>query len=153
RTLRQDNLASNGGYLMKQSPVVILIICLAAFAALYVLMETDNMTTLQTSRVAPELNNTVWLNTETPLHLADLRGSVVLLEFWTFDCINCIRTIPYVQRWHETYANQGLTVIGNHFPEYDYERDLDNLRAAASRLGITYPIAQDNDGATWRAYR
>jgi thiol-disulfide isomerase/thioredoxin len=101
---------------------------------------------------APELNNQVWLNTDTPLRLTDLRGRVVLLEFWTFDCINCIRTIPYMQQWHETYADQGLTVIGNHFPEYDYEHDLTDLRAALPRLGITYAVAQDNNGATWRAY-
>lgn len=101
---------------------------------------------------APELENTVWLNTDAPLRLADLRGQVVLLEMWTFDCINCIRTLPYVQRWHETYAEQGLVVIGNHYPEFNYERDLGNLTAAIERLGITYPVAQDNEGVTWRAY-
>lgn len=101
---------------------------------------------------APELNNAVWLNTEEALRLEDLRGQVVLLEFWTFDCINCIRTLPYVQAWHETYADAGLVVIGDHYPEFRYEHDINNLRAAIARLGITYAVAQDNDGQTWRAY-
>lgn len=101
---------------------------------------------------AAEIENEIWLNTDAPLRLADLRGQVVLLEFWTFDCINCIHTIPSVSAWHETYAEQGLTVIGVHYPEFQYERDIDNLRAAMDRLGVTYPVAQDNDGLTWRAY-
>jgi thiol-disulfide isomerase/thioredoxin len=101
---------------------------------------------------APELTNAVWLNTDVPLTLAGLRGKVILLEFWTFNCINCIRTLPYVQGWHETYRDQGLIVIGNHFPEFYYERELDNLRAAITRFGITYAVAQDNDGVTWDAY-
>jgi thiol-disulfide isomerase/thioredoxin len=114
--------------------------------------EDRNMADLPTYGTAPEFSNTVWLNTSEPLRLADLRGRVVLLEFWTFDCINCQRTIPYVQRWHETYASQGLVVIGNHYPEYDYEHDIQNVQAAMYRLGITYPVAQDNDATTWRAY-
>jgi len=101
---------------------------------------------------APELTNEVWLNTETPLRLADLRGRVVLLEMWTFDCINCRNVIPALRGWHETYADQGLVIIGNHYPEFRHEADLDNLKAAVERLEIAYPVAQDNDGATWRAY-
>lgn len=102
--------------------------------------------------IAPEIANRGWLNTDRPLPLSSLRGQVVLVEFWTFDCINCIRTIPYVQSWHETYAEQGLQVIGVHYPEFSYEHDVGNIRAAALRLGISYPIALDNDGATWDAY-
>jgi len=101
---------------------------------------------------APELNNEVWLNTETPLRLASLRGQVVLLEMWTFDCINCRNVIPSLRGWHETYAEQGLVIIGNHYPEFRHEADLDNLKAAVERLEIEYPVAQDNDGETWRAY-
>lgn len=101
---------------------------------------------------APELENLAFLNTNKPLRLADLRGSVILLEFWTFDCINCIRTLPYMQRWHETYSDQGLVVIGNHYPEFNYERDIHNVKAAVERYGLTYPIVQDNDGTTWDAY-
>ena len=101
---------------------------------------------------APELQNTVWLNTPAPLKLADLRGQVVLLNMWTFDCINCQHVIPYVKTWYDTYHAQGLQVIGNHFPEFQYEADLGNLTKAVQQLGLRYPIAQDNDGQTWRAY-
>jgi thiol-disulfide isomerase/thioredoxin len=101
---------------------------------------------------APELLNEVWLNTESPLRLVDLQGKVVLLDMWTFDCINCINIIPYVRQWHQTYASEGLVVIGNHYPEFSYEHDLGNLQAAMVRLDVPYAVAQDNDGATWRAY-
>lgn len=101
---------------------------------------------------APELHDGIWLNTETPLRLENLRGQVVLLEMWTFDCINCIRTLPHIQEWHEAYADEGLVVIGNHYPEFDYEEELANLRAGLQRHEITYPILQDNDRETWAAY-
>jgi thiol-disulfide isomerase/thioredoxin len=102
---------------------------------------------------APELQNTVWLNTDRPLRLADLRGQVVLLDMWTFDCINCRNVIPSLREWSTKYAAQGLVVIGNHYPEFDFERDLSNLRDAIQRLNVPYPVAQDNDGMTWQAYR
>jgi len=101
---------------------------------------------------APELTAETWLNAEQPLRLAGLGGKVVLLEMWTFGCINCQRVIPHLQAWHDAYASQGLVVIGNHFPEFAHERDLETLRQAVERLGVTYAVAQDNDGATWRAY-
>jgi len=101
---------------------------------------------------APELENTVWLNADGPLRLADLRGKVVLLDMWTFGCINCQHVIPSLRGWHEKYAGQGLVVIGNHFPEFSYEEDLDNLKEALRRLDVPYPVAQDNDGKTWQAY-
>ncbi|MFN8450485.1 MAG: redoxin domain-containing protein [Anaerolineae bacterium] len=101
---------------------------------------------------APELRSLTWLNTDTPLRLEGLRGKVVLLEFWTFDCINCIHTLPYVEAWHQSYHDQGLAVIGIHFPEFGYERNLDNVFAATQRLNVTYPVGIDNDGATWDAY-
>jgi thiol-disulfide isomerase/thioredoxin len=98
------------------------------------------------------LNNTVWLNTDAPLHLADLRGKVVLLDMWTFDCINCRHVVPSLRRWHEIYSEQGLVVIGNHYPEFAHESELDNLKKALIELKISYAVAQDNDGETWRAY-
>lgn len=101
---------------------------------------------------APELTNTIWLNTNAPLRLADLRGKVVALDMWTFDCINCQHVIPSLKDWYAKYKDQGLVVIGNHFPEFDYEADLNNLKDAVARLGIQYPVAQDNNGATWQAY-
>ncbi len=101
---------------------------------------------------APELHSLNWINSAAPLRLANLHGNVVLLEFWTFDCINCIHTIPYVEQWYQTYHTQGLQVIGIHFPEFGFEHDFDNVDAATKRLNITYPVGIDNDGATWNAY-
>ncbi|MBX3084009.1 MAG: redoxin domain-containing protein [Anaerolineae bacterium] len=103
---------------------------------------------------APELTNTIWLNTpnEQPLRLADLRGQVVLLDFWTLGCINCIHVLPSLKEWHAKYSDKGLTIIGNHFPEFGYERELANVRDAVKRFDIKYAVAQDNDGATWYAY-
>jgi len=101
---------------------------------------------------APELHEGIWLNTDVPLKLEALRGQVVLLEMWTFGCINCIRTIPYVSEWDETYQEQGLVVIGNHYPEFTYEHDLANLRDGMNRLGVNYPVLQDNDRDTWARY-
>ena len=101
---------------------------------------------------APELENEVWLNTDQPLRLEQLRGKVVLLDMWTFGCINCQHVVPSLREWYGKYGDQGLVVIGNHFPEFNHERDLDNLKAAVERLEIAYPVAQDNDGKTWREY-
>jgi thiol-disulfide isomerase/thioredoxin len=102
---------------------------------------------------APELTNRVWINSPEPIRLADLRGKVVLLEMWTFACVNCRHTIPQLNAWYETYASQGLVIIGNHYPEFPYEADLTNLSKAVIELGIKYPVAQDNEGVTWRAYK
>ncbi len=102
--------------------------------------------------VAPELTNSIWLNTQTPLRLSDLRGKVVGLEMWTFDCINCQHVMPYLKAWYAKYKDQGFLIIGNHFPEFSYEADLDHLKVAVVQDGIEYPVAQDNDGATWNAY-
>lgn len=103
--------------------------------------------------MAPELVGDTWLNAEAPLRLADLQGSVVLLEMWTFGCINCRNTLPAVKEWHSRYADQGLVVIGNHYPEFDYEADLENLKQAVADLDITYPVVQDNAGENFLAYR
>ncbi len=100
----------------------------------------------------PEFSNESWLNTDVPLRLSNLRGKVVLLDMWTFACINCIHITPYVQDWHTKYADQGLVVIGNHYPEFSYERDITNIRKALPDLGITYAVAQDNSGAMWSAW-
>jgi len=92
-----------------------------------------------------------WLNSE-PLTMSQLRGKVVLVDFWTYTCINCIRTLPYVKSWHKKYKDQGLVVVGVHTPEYPFERSTDNVKTAIKRFGITYPVAQDNKYATWSAY-
>jgi thiol-disulfide isomerase/thioredoxin len=101
---------------------------------------------------APELENQVWLNTDHPLRIQDLGGKVILLEMWTFDCINCRDVIPSLRGWYQKYSPQGLVIIGNHFPEFGFEKDLANLKEAIQKLDIPYPVAQDNDGKTWSAY-
>ena len=93
-----------------------------------------------------------WLNSA-PLTEADLRGKVVLVDFWTYTCINWLRTAPYVRAWAEKYRDQGLVVIGVHTPEFEFEKDAQNVRAAGQSLGITYPVAIDNDYGVWRAFR
>src|SRR5262245_3561907 len=95
---------------------------------------------------------TAWLNSE-PLTAASLRGKVVLVDVWTFTCINWLRTMPYVRAWAEKYKDQGLVVIGVHAPEFPVERDLDNVRRAARDLRVDFPIAVDNDFAIWRAFK
>lgn len=92
-----------------------------------------------------------WINSE-PLSIASQRGKVVLIDFWTYTCINCIRTLPYLQKWHETYADQGLVIIGVHTPEFEFEKELKNVQTAVNDFELTYPIMQDNDYATWQAF-
>ena len=110
-------------------------------------------TTLPDLGPAPELTNTVWLNTDSALRLAELRGKVVGLAMWTFDCINCQHVIPWLKSWYAAYKDKGFVLIGNHFPEFSFERDLNALKQAVARDGIQYPVAQDNDGVTWNTYR
>jgi thiol-disulfide isomerase/thioredoxin len=109
--------------------------------------------TLPDLGLAPELTNDTWLNVDMPLRLADLRGKVVIVEMWTFGCINCQHVIPSLKDWHSKYKGQGLVIIGNHFPEFSYESDLQNLKKAVAEDGIEYAVTQDNNGETWRAYK
>jgi thiol-disulfide isomerase/thioredoxin len=94
---------------------------------------------------------TGWLNSP-PLTAAELRGRVVLVNFWTYTCINWLRTLPYVRAWAERYSDHGLTVIGVHTPEFDFEHDLDNVRQEVKDLRVGYPVATDNDYAIWTAF-
>ncbi|MBA8841394.1 cytochrome c biogenesis protein DipZ [Ochrobactrum sp. RH2CCR150] len=101
---------------------------------------------------APSLNGAVdWLNSE-PLTMEQLRGKVVLIDFWTYSCINCIRTIPYVRAWAEKYKEQGLVVIGVHTPEFAFEKKIDNVKKAVGDFKIGYPVAIDSNFQIWRAY-
>jgi cytochrome c biogenesis protein CcdA/thiol-disulfide isomerase/thioredoxin len=104
---------------------------------------------------APEfVDNQQWFNTpgDRPLTLAGLRGRVVLVDFWTYSCINCIRTLPYLKAWDEKYRKDGLTIVGVHTPEFPFEREASNVQEAIDTNGIHYPVVQDNDQATWNAY-
>jgi cytochrome c biogenesis protein CcdA/thiol-disulfide isomerase/thioredoxin len=104
---------------------------------------------------APEFtDNQQWFNTpgDRPLTLRRLRGRVVLVDFWTYTCINCIRTFPYLRAWDERYRDRGLTIVGVHTPEFPFEREADNVAEAIERSGLRYPVAQDNEYGTWSAY-
>ena len=94
---------------------------------------------------------TGWLNSQ-PLSAASLRGKVVLAQFWTYTCINWLRTLPYVRAWAEKYEGQGLTVVGVHTPEFPFEKDVDNVRRAVKEMRVVYPVALDSDYAIWRAF-
>ena len=102
-------------------------------------------------RLPPLGGATGWLNSQ-PLTSADLRGKVVLVDVWTYTCINWLRSLPYVRGWAEKYKDQGLVVIGVHAPEFRFEKDVDNVRRAAKDMKIDFPIAIDNDFAIWRAF-
>jgi len=100
----------------------------------------------------PSLTGAVeWLNSP-PLTNEALKGKVVLVDFWTYSCINCLRALPYVRAWADKYKDQGLVVIGVHAPEFAFEKNIDNVKQAAKDLGVTYPVAIDNDYAIWRAF-
>lgn len=125
------------------------------------LQNEDAMNTSTASAADPEpvlsgplaslLEAQQWLNTP-PLRPEDLRGKVVLVNFWTYSCINCLRALPHVRAWAETYKDRGLVVIGVHTPEFAFEKDAANVAKAASALGIGYPVAIDNDFGIWRAF-
>ncbi len=103
-------------------------------------------------RMAPPMTGaTHWLNTA-PLDDAALRGHVVLVDFWTYSCINCLRTLPYLKAWDDKYRDKGLLIVGVHSPEFLFETDLGNVQRAVSELGIRYPVALDNKYAIWNAY-
>jgi thiol-disulfide isomerase/thioredoxin len=92
-----------------------------------------------------------WLNSP-PLTASALRGKVVLIDFWTYTCINWLRTLPYIRAWHEKYRNQGLVVVGVHAPEFTFEKNIDNVRLAVKNMRVDYPVAIDNEHVIWRAF-
>jgi thiol-disulfide isomerase/thioredoxin len=106
---------------------------------------------LPVGRPAPELHAQGWLNSAA-LSPADLSGKVVVYDFWTYSCINCVRTLPYLRAWYDRYRNDGLVVVGVHSPEFDFEKDHGNVEQAVSRLKVTWPVALDDDMAIWDAF-
>lgn len=115
--------------------------------------EQQAVKTLATQGQAPELiAGGKWFNSS-PLKLSELKGKVVLIDFWTYTCINCLRTLPYNKAWYAKYKDQGLVIIGVHTPEFEFEHEATNVDKAIHDLGITYPVMQDNNYATWNAYR
>lgn len=115
---------------------------------------TDEPEQLNISKpyLAPEIRGIKsWINS-TPLTLSDLKGKVVLIDFWTYSCVNCIRTQPYLNKWFESYRNEGLEIIGVHAPEFTFEELEENVQREVKKAKILYPVALDNDFATWIAY-
>ncbi|MGU3305628.1 cytochrome c biogenesis protein DipZ [Pseudomonas sp. M5A4_2d] len=116
------------------------------------MMAANHSDALPIEGTLPPLDGAVqWLNSP-PLSAEALKGKVVLVDFWTYSCINCLRTLPYVKAWAEKYHDQGLVVIGVHAPEFAFERDVNNVTKAMKDLGITYPVAIDNNYKIWRAF-
>ncbi|MCU1360247.1 MAG: alkyl hydroperoxide reductase/Thiol specific antioxidant/Mal allergen, partial [Ilumatobacteraceae bacterium] len=100
---------------------------------------------------APALEAKGWINSA-PLTQADLAGKVVVYDFWTYSCVNCVRTIPYVRSWYDRYKDDGLVIIGVHSPEFDFEKNHDNVAKAVTKLGVDYPVALDDDMAIWHEF-
>ncbi len=127
----------------------------AAASALRSKTAANGQTNLPVLGSAPEfVGNAHWFNTrdDRPLTLHALRGRVVLVDFWTYSCINCLRTLPYLTAWDRKYREDGLTIVGVHSPEFPFEKEAGNVEEAIERNGIHYPVAQDNELATWTAY-
>jgi thiol-disulfide isomerase/thioredoxin len=102
---------------------------------------------------APEFTGiTSYINTNAT-ELSDLKGKVVLVDFWTYSCINCIRTLPYLVDWNHKYSDKGLVIVGVHSPEFEFEKNIDNVKQAVTRFGIKYPVLLDNDHGTWNAFQ
>jgi thiol-disulfide isomerase/thioredoxin len=101
---------------------------------------------------APEFSGIATWQNSPPLSMQALKGKVVLIDFWTYSCINCVRTLPYIKKWHDKYKDQGLVIVGVHTPEFAFERKTNNVQTAMKRFGIQYAVAQDNEYATWKAY-
>lgn len=131
-----------------------LIVAFIAVASFLISVPQQQTQTSQLENLgrAPELKgNQGWINSE-PLTIASLKGKIVLIDFWTYTCINCIRTLPYLESWHEKYHDKGLVIIGVHTPEFEFEKDYDNVKAAVDQYGIKYAVVQDNNYSTWRAF-
>ncbi len=117
--------------------------------------EAEDSVPLHEYGAAPEFTDTEqWFNTpgDRPLTMKGLRGHVVLIDFWTYSCINCIRTLPYLEAWDKRYRKDGLTIVGVHSPEFPFEREASNVKMAIEDEGIRYPVVQDNELGTWNAY-
>jgi cytochrome c biogenesis protein CcdA/thiol-disulfide isomerase/thioredoxin len=105
-----------------------------------------------TNQAPPIQGIDAWINSP-PLHLTDLKGKVILIDFWTYSCVNCLRNLTYIKAWNQRYHAQGLVIIGVHTPEFDFEKKLANVEAAVKLFGILYPVALDNQFVTWNNYK
>ncbi len=124
----------------------------ASVAALTLLIATQPVAAAKNRLMPPLSGVTSWLNTTEPPTRENLRGKVVLVDFWTYSCINCIRTFPHLKRWHERYAGKGLVIIGIHSPEFAFESEPENVKRAVKRYAIPYPVGMDDSLAVWKAF-
>ncbi|MDQ3020652.1 MAG: redoxin domain-containing protein [Bacteroidota bacterium] len=115
---------------------------------------TPNYKNVSFSDDAPEIKNKTgkWINTDKEITIESLKGKVVLIEFWTFGCYNCTNTLPYLKKWYEKYKSDNFEMIGVHCPEFDNERNFDNVKESVEQLGITYPVLTDNEFSIWSKY-
>jgi thiol-disulfide isomerase/thioredoxin len=139
------------GYATGQGPLAVVSMGISRLTTGGQMIPSRALTEETKAPAAPEISSGQWINSE-PLTLKSLHGRVVLIEFWTFACYNCRNTLPTVKKWDAQYRDKGLTIIGVHTPELDYENNLDNLRREVASLGIKYPVVTDNDYSTWKAY-
>jgi thiol-disulfide isomerase/thioredoxin len=123
------------------------IVSIVLMAGWFSLRSADAMI----DKPAPDIASAMWLNSA-PLRIGDLRGKVVLVEFWTFGCYNCRNVEPYVKQWHETYVDQGLVVIGVHSPEFSHEREVENVKRYMKEHDIRFPVPIDNEFSIWNRY-
>ena len=139
------------GYLTGRGPLAVVSSGISRLTSGGQMVPARTLTEETKAATAPEISRGLWINSE-PLTLASLQGRVVLIEFWTFACYNCRNTLPALNKWDAQYRDQGLTIIGVHTPELDFERDLEQLRREVAKLGIKYPVVTDQDYTTWKAY-
>ncbi|MDT7044223.1 redoxin domain-containing protein [Candidatus Nitronereus thalassa] len=132
-----------------QQVKMVLLVCLGGLLAILALSPPLHA---QTGIPAPDILNDVWLNSP-PQRLKDLRGKVVMVEFWTFGCYNCRNIEPYVKQWHAKYADKGLVIIAIHSPEFSYERSTESVQQYINEHKLPYAVPIDNDFKTWKKYR
>jgi len=142
---------SRRGYLLIAVVLVIVSIGAVAFAAGTSPKSVGKTSAAGSGDQAPALAAAGWINTA-PLTAADLKGKVVLYDFWTYSCVNCVRTIPYIRSWYDAYKGDGLVIVGVHSPEFQFEKVHSNVQAAVKRLGVNYPVALDDNMRIWTAF-
>jgi len=152
-----DRHSSEGIAMRLRSPLTFFAVAIAASAAALTLTfaapPLGGDISAAEAQAAPEFQNIdTWLNSQ-PLKLEELRGKVVLVDFWTYTCINCLNHLPYVKDWNEKYKDKGLVVVGVHTPEFAYEKSTKNVKDAIQRLQIKHAVAQDNSYGTWKAFK
>ena len=139
------------GYATDRGPLAVVSDGISRLTSGGQMISTRSVTDEAKATTAPEISNGIWINSES-LTLKSLHGRVVLIEFWTFACYNCRNTLPSLKKWDAHYRDKGLTIIGVHTPELDFERDLDQLRREVVALDIKYAVVTDQDYSTWKAY-